>query len=169
MNSSARITLAILLAGSALGVAVISACTVNSTTNNDTDGGGATSSSGSTGTSSGGTSSGGTSSGGTSSGGTSSGGSACATSKQDAGVVFRTAACQSCLNTKCCTQLTKCFNIPETTDNIDCNDYHNCIEAANGDTAKENLCDTVASDAGIIEAYQAIADCGNTNCKTECQ
>jgi hypothetical protein len=185
MNSSAKLTVVTLLAAAALGVAVISACTINSTTSNDTDGGlsstssttsgGTTSSSGST-TSSGGTTS---SSGSTTS---SSGDPAACVTKQDAGTIFDPPACQTCLQGHCCSELTTCFNIAGDSTHFDCNDYSDCVASEcdhpdAGDNCGDSCNFATGGDGGaagggngVVDAYQAILHCGAipTNCQTVC-
>ena len=183
MNASAKVT-AVLLACAALGTAVFSGCTVNSTSNNDTDGGNTSGSSGSTsgdGTSGGSTS--GTTGTGTDGGGTGVPvGTGCAENKQKEGVV--SVECQTCLETKCCTELKGCFNVAATGDKVDCDDYATCASKCHDDAAAEadggdpsdletacitDLCNPAAVD-GIPAAYDAIIACGEKteNCKDAC-
>ena len=139
------------------------ACSVSSGTVNDTDGGTSSTSSGS---SSGST----TSSSGSSSGGTDSGPATCDNPRQKD--KFSPAACQECLDGKCCTELKTCFNIvsPDGGTTIDCNAYTDCVadcENKDGGTSCIGLCKS-AAEPGVVDGEQAIRTCAKTNCATAC-
>jgi hypothetical protein len=163
MNSSAKLT-AVLLAATALGVAVFSGCTVNSTSDSNTDGG-ATS----------GSSSGGTSGTARNDAGDSGPVLACEGNKQVEGVV--STECQTCLEQNCCAQLKGCFNIevPDSGDKVDCETYSACLsqcaeENPNDQKARqdcEQVCELSAAE-GVSDAYDKIITCGEGSCQTVC-
>ena len=171
MNSSARITAVILLAAAALGGAVFG-CTVTSGTVNDTDGGtqipDPTTDSGTTDPDTG-------------TGNTTpdSGATCAAASKQTKPI--RSAKCQACLNTKCCTAMTACYDLPapDASFPVDCNAYQDCIrtecdENPNAGADCDELCKATAAD-GVAAAFEALEACGDgsgtpgpDNCLAEC-
>ena len=151
MKTSAKVTAISLLASWSLGVAIFSACTVNSTTTHDTDGGVTTVPSDST---SGGTS--GTGNPPVDSGG---GGGSCAGDK--GGTPVLSAKCQTCLDQKCCSQVTACSGINVGDGGITCADYADCIRQCNGNGSCEDNCDTATADSGVVEAYDKLATCSD--------
>lgn len=174
MNSSAKLTAISFLAASALGAIILTACTVTSGTVDDTDGGSQEDKDSGTGTTS---DSGNTT---TDSGDTDAGTATCESKKRaDLELISTSAACQTCLAAKCCTQIQTCFAIPEDTANgkTECNAYsdciRNCVEDPENDTQEKleacftDICDGTAAE-GVPAAYINIEQCGNTSCNTEC-
>jgi hypothetical protein len=165
MKSSAK-TLLTFTAAMALGAAAtVSACTVTSTTNPNFDGGPSSSSGGSSGGSS----------------GSNDGGGTCSPLNQNEQAKFDT-ACQSCFESKCCTELKGCFNLTPAKDDAgtslaDCNTYTSCIDTCtvNNPTDQDArdqcylLCDDpTVTDPAVVTAYETMTSCGRTNCATEC-
>ena len=167
MNSSAKVSVVTLLAAAALGAAVFTqGCTATSGTDNDTDGG-TQSSSGTSGASSSGTSGRPA----TDAGGDAAPTNACAGNKQSADNGFAPATCQPCLEQKCCDKLKTCFDIPDTAEALDCNEYTECTDKCATDadpTTCQKDCDDLAV-PGVVDAYDAIVTCGGSSCKTECE
>lgn len=90
-------------------------------------------------------------------------------------------ACQSCLDTNCCSELKSCFNKQVTsTDDAgadggvasgDCNEYAECVafcySKQNGDQACLDECNAGAPD--VVDEYDAIITCAeNKGCKADC-
>jgi len=166
MNSSAKLFAVTFVAATALGATVLmGGCTV--TTSNDTDGGTTNSSSGSSGS--------GTDSSTTSDTGTNTdSGPVCDTTKQTQKFAV---GCQTCLESKCCTQLTTCFGLAKEPNKLDCNGLTECVTTCRADTTKTpaeqetcaNECaDVDANSAGVIDAYNNIIECTNQQCATDC-
>ena len=170
MNSSAKTTTITFLAAAALGAAVFMGCTVTSGTVDDTDGGTNNNNNNKDGGSQNET---GTD---TDSGGGETCNNAAQTSK------FEPAACQTCMESKCCLELTNCFNIPEDTANgkLGCNGFKDCLDDCvkpHGDggaktqdeiDACNNECaDTLAAD-GVVTAWGSIVACSDQGCAAEC-
>lgn len=96
----------------------------------------------------------------------------CEGNKQAGSLV--SAACQSCLNAKCCTELKGCFNatvIPDAGGTEDCNEFSKCIsfcyEKAQPQACLEE-CAAAAGD-GIPDRYQDFIDCAKAKgCETLC-
>jgi hypothetical protein len=157
MRASAKFTACVLVAGWALGTALFSGCTTGSSTDNNTDGGFQPPVDRDTGT--------------PTDPDTGAPAPTCTTSRDPAKPI-RNATCQACLDGKCCTLQQTCFQIQGDTGagTVGCGDYHecidNCIDTDGGSTCEED-CDLTAA-AGVIDAYGAIAECGNTNCVAEC-
>lgn len=122
--------------------------------------------------------------GGGDSGGDSSVATTCAGNKQTSGDFFN-AACQSKLNTVCCSELKTCFDIVPGQDDAgqpgqDCNAYSKCIDLCTKKTdgtpetdqakvaACDDDCDTLTTTA-VIDAYKAIVDCATAKASAECQ
>lgn len=170
MKSTSARTFFVFAAAMALGAAAtVSACTVTSTSNPNFDGG----------SSSGNTSSGGTTDGGGEGGNVTT--SCQGNTKQT--VFFEPQACQTCFDTKCCGELNSCFGItPATPDGgteplADCNTYSECIDTCTrnnpSDQSARDACyglcdDPTVTDPRVLPAYESMANCGATNCKTEC-
>jgi hypothetical protein len=157
MRASAKFTAFVLFTGVALGAAAWSGCTTGSSTLNDTDGGNQPVNNPDSGT--------------PVDPDTGAPAPTCTTARDPAKPI-RNATCQTCLDRNCCPLQQKCFNIQGDTGagTVGCGDYHecidNCIDTDGGSTCEED-CDLTAA-AGVIDAYGAIADCGNTNCVAEC-
>jgi hypothetical protein len=157
MKLSARLTTVSFLAASALGVGAFAfgGCTVTSGTVDDTDSGTSTGDSGTT----------------TDSGKTDSGTSACPGASKQASALG-TAACQTCMENKCCTALTACYGLAVDTDGgaLDCNGIQKCAEDCVNDAdpaACLDLC-SAAAGTGVEGAYGAVVDCSDSACATEC-
>lgn len=169
MSSSAKTTTITFLAAAALGAAVFMGCTVTSGTVDDTDGGtnnnnnkdGGSQSETGTDTDSG-------------------GGETCNNASQTS--KFEPAACQTCMESKCCLELTNCFNLPgdEANGKVDCNGFKDCLDDCvkpHGDggaktqdeidTCNNECADTLAAD-GIVTAWGSIVSCADQGCATEC-
>jgi hypothetical protein len=87
--------------------------------------------------------------------------------KQDQNHPIRSAGCQQCLNNRCCTELTNCFNITPDAGTVGCNDYHECLDNCidtDGGTTCEDQCDTATGGNGVVDSYDKLAQCANTNC-----
>ncbi|HVH42282.1 MAG TPA: hypothetical protein VM925_08050 [Labilithrix sp.] len=156
MNSSAKITAFSFLAAAALGAAVFTGCTVTSGTVDDTDGG----------TTNNGTDAGTQSETGT---GTDSG-PTCEPPTQ--GTPFEPAAdCQPCVAANCCAELVGCFSLPGG-DKLDCDGFKECVDSCDTDdcingAGNEGSCVNLAA-PGVAAAYQAISECGEQKCATQC-
>ncbi len=167
MNSSAKTTTFSFLAAAALGAAVFMGCTVTSGTVDDTDGG---------------TQDNDKDGGSNSDTGTpdSGGGETCSNTHQTN--MFEPAACQSCMESKCCLELDNCFKIPsdEASGKFGCNDFKLCLDDCvkpNEDGTEKtedeiNECytgcaDTLAAE-GVVTAWQSVTACAEQSCATEC-
>jgi len=109
----------------------------------------------------------------------------CEGNKQTSGDFFN-AACQSKLNTECCTELKTCFDIVPVADDAgargmqDCNAYSKCIDTCTKktdgtpetDPAKISACDDdcdALSPQNVVDAYKAIVDCATAKASSVCQ
>ena len=173
MNSSAKTTTFTFLAAAALGAAVFMGCTVTSGTVDDTDGGTQNDDDKDSG-----------SSGNNDSGTPDTGGETCNNTSQTN--MFEPAACQTCLESKCCLELNNSFNIPNDDPNgkLGCNDFKACLDDCakpNEDgTAKtedeiQECIDTTCNDPetpiavdGVVTAWQSVQACAAQSCATEC-
>ena len=166
MNSSAKTTTFSFLAAAALGAAVFMGCTVTSGTVDDTDGG---------------TQDNDKDGGSNSDTGTpDSGGETCSNTHQTN--MFEPAACQSCMESKCCLELDNCFKIPsdEASGKFGCNDFKLCLDDCvkpNEDGTEKtedeiNECYTECADTlaaeGVVTAWQSVTACAEQSCATEC-
>jgi hypothetical protein len=147
MNTSAKVTAIALLAACSLGVAIFSACTVTSTTNPDTDGGITNPNPSATDS---------TPVPGTDAGDAGGGGAACG-QDLEAGAPVRSSTCQTCLQTKCATQLNNCLALDA---GVSCAEYGNCIDCCNGEKSCEDLCDQGTPDS-VSSAYDALGTCSD--------
>ena len=162
MNSSAKTTVVSFLAAAALGALVFGGCTVTtgSGTVDDTDGG--TNNNNTNDADSEDTDSGVPDTG--------DNGGVCETKQTN---FFEPADCQTCLNTKCCSELTACFALPadEANAKAECNGFKTCLDDCTAqedvDACNQECVELVAAD-GVANAYIAIADCAETNCAAEC-
>lgn len=108
----------------------------------------------------------------------------CEGNKQTSGDFF-SPACQSKLNTECCTELKTCFDLVPTADDAgttgqDCNAYSKCIDLCTRktdgtpetDPMKVSLCDDdcdALTGQPVITAYKAIVDCATQKAPDVCQ
>jgi len=167
MKSSAMMIRFSFLAAAALGAAMFMGCTVTSGSVDDTDGGtqdndddkdaGSQQETGTPDT----------------------GGGTCSTSQTSN---FEPAACQSCMEGKCCLELTNCFNIPNDDANgkLGCNDFKVCLDdcvkpnedgtAKTDDevTACNTECTEVLAADGVAQAWLSVQSCAEQSCATEC-
>lgn len=99
--------------------------------------------------------------------------------------IFFSPACQSKLNTVCCSELKTCFDLAPGNDDAgqagyDCNAYAKCIDTCTKKTdgtpetdqakiaACDDDCDTLTNPA-VQAAYKAIVDCATMKASAECQ
>jgi hypothetical protein len=98
---------------------------------------------------------------------------------------FLNAACQSKLNTVCCTELKTCFDLVPTADDAgttgqDCNAYAKCIDTCTRktdgtpetDPMKVSLCDDdcdALTSQNVIDAYNAIVTCAGAKASDVCK
>ena len=81
--------------------------------------------------------------------------------------------CQACLNTNCCEQLHKCYDVPgsDSGTNSDCETYSLCIDGCNDQTDAElqkacfDACDTSAA-PGVVTGYNAVQACAGRSCSS---
>lgn len=88
--------------------------------------------------------------------------STCEGNKQEAD--FDPPELQTCLESKCCTELKTCFDIADGDDGVGCEVYATCMATCSedvdaGDETCFDACDSSTSQA-VIDAYNAILSCG---------
>jgi len=104
----------------------------------------------------------------------------CEGNKQTGGDIV-SAACQSKLNTECCTELKTCFDIVLTPDDAgargtdNCDKYRTCLqtcETAGGGQAMIDACDmdcVALTQDSVVTAYNAIITCAMTKASDVCK
>ena len=70
------------------------------------------------------------------------------------------AACETCMESKCCSEATACGT------SLSCLDYWDCVVPCNGDPACRDQCD--AQYPAGAAPYEALRDCLLDNCHSQC-
>ena len=87
------------------------------------------------------------------------------------GAPIRSAACQACLDTKCCPEVTKCMGLDVGSGGVTCSDYADCLaKCPDNDETCFDACDT-ASGQSLVQAFEALAECSAApgNCSDACK